>query len=192
MEQDLSQYITNEFYKLQSDVDQRSFIENFRFLMMSNDFDFDNYYSNNILKKSDFYSIVDMLYQINNLWMLSGFIHQNRQFLFNEVRELTGKQGKIDFSTPCRLGQDTMLSRMSRIMKNYSLNESTVSENAADYNINTHKLKIYATTLHNSQPVPQIIIQGKWVEKWGFSIADNIRIECYQNKLVIIKEEFSE
>ena len=75
MEQDLSQYITNEFYKLQSDVDQRSFIENFRFLMMSNDFDFDNYYSNNILKKSDFYSIVDMLYQINNLWMLSGFIH---------------------------------------------------------------------------------------------------------------------
>ena len=61
MEQDLSQYITNEFYKLQSDVDQRSFIENFRFLMMSNDFDFDNYYSNNILKKSDFYSIVDML-----------------------------------------------------------------------------------------------------------------------------------
>ena len=57
MEQDLSQYITNEFYKLQSDVDQRSFIENFRFLMMSNDFDFDNYYSNNILKKSDFYSI---------------------------------------------------------------------------------------------------------------------------------------
>ena len=45
MEQDLSQYIANEFYKLQSDVDQRSFIENFRFLMMSNDFDFENYYS---------------------------------------------------------------------------------------------------------------------------------------------------
>ena len=89
--------------------------------MMSNDFDFENYYSNNILRKSDFYSIADMLYQINNLWMLSDFIHQNRQFLFNEVRELTGEHGKVDFSTPCRLGQDTMLSRIFRIMKNYSL-----------------------------------------------------------------------
>ena len=108
MEQDLSQYIANEFYKLQSDVDQRSFIENFRFLMMSNDFDFENYYSNNILRKSDFYSIADMLYQINNLWMLSDFIHQNRQFLFNEVRELTGEHGKVDFSTPCRLGQENI------------------------------------------------------------------------------------
>lgn len=104
MEQDLSQYITNEFYKLQSDVDQEVFIENFRFLMMSNDFDFDNYYSNNILKKSDFYSIVDMLYQINNLWMLSGFIHQNRQFLFNEVRELTRQTRENRFFYPlCRL-----------------------------------------------------------------------------------------
>lgn len=46
MEQDLNKYIINEFCKLQTDTEQRSFIENFRFLMMSNDFDFENYYSN--------------------------------------------------------------------------------------------------------------------------------------------------
>ena len=38
MEQDLNKYIVNEFCKLQTDTEQRSFIENFRFLMMSNDF----------------------------------------------------------------------------------------------------------------------------------------------------------
>ena len=58
MEQDLNKYIINEFCKLQTDTEQRSFIENFRFLMMSNDFDFENYYSNKALRRTDFYSIV--------------------------------------------------------------------------------------------------------------------------------------
>lgn len=51
MEQDLNKYIVNEFCKLQTDTEQRSFIENFRFLMMSNDFDFENYYSNKALRR---------------------------------------------------------------------------------------------------------------------------------------------
>lgn len=71
MEQDLNKYIVNEFCKLQTDTEQRSFIENFRFLMMSNDFDFENYYSNKALRRTDFYSITDMLYQLNNFWMSS-------------------------------------------------------------------------------------------------------------------------
>ena len=54
MEQDLNKYIVNEFCKLQTDTEQRSFIENFRFLMMSNDFDFENYYSNKALMRTDF------------------------------------------------------------------------------------------------------------------------------------------
>lgn len=50
MKQDLNKYIVNEFCKLQTDTEQRSFIENFRFLMMLNDFDFENYYSNKSLR----------------------------------------------------------------------------------------------------------------------------------------------
>lgn len=59
MEQDLNKYIVNEFCKLQTDIEQRSFIENFRFLMISNDFE--NYYSNKALRRTDFYSIADMI-----------------------------------------------------------------------------------------------------------------------------------
>lgn len=189
MEQDLSQYMVNEFCKLHSNEEQRSFIENFRFLMMSNDFDFENYYSNKVLRRKDFYSIADMLYQLNNFWMLSAFIHQNRHFLFHEVAALTGTDGKPDFTIPCKLGQDTMLSRIFKVMKCHTLNESIISENSADYQINTHKLKVYSTTLRSNQPVPQILIQGKWVEKWGFSIGSNVRIDCYQNKLIIHLDE---
>ena len=36
--------------------------------MMSNDFDFENYYSNKALKRTDFYSIADMLYQHSTIF----------------------------------------------------------------------------------------------------------------------------
>ena len=36
--------------------------------------------------------------------------------------------------------------------------------------------------------VPQIIIQGNWVEQWGFEIGCSVSVECYQNKLVILKD----
>lgn len=189
MEQDLNKYIVNEFCKLHSDVEQRNFIENFRFLMMSNEFDFENFYSNKVLRKTDFYSIADTLYQLNNLWMLSTFIHQNRHFLFSEVNNFTTENGKPDFTVPCKLGEDTMLSRVFKVMNNHTLNENLISEASPDYPINTHKLKIYSTTLRSNQPVPQIILQGKWIEKWGFSIGCNVRIDCYQNKLILMLDE---
>lgn len=144
---------------------------------------------NKALKRTDFYSIADMLYQLNNFWMLSTFIHQNRQFLFNEVNDITSESGIPDFSVPCKLGQETLLSRVFRVMNSHSLNENIISENSSTYQINTHKLRIYSTTLRSNQPVPQIIIQGKWVEKWGFSIGCSVRIECYQNKLIILLDE---
>lgn len=189
MEHDLRQYITKEYYKLDSDVEQRNFIENLRFLMMSGDSEFTAYYSNLILKKTDFYSVVDILYQLNNLWMLSEFIHQNRQILLNEVSEISGEYGRPDFSIPCNLGKDTMLSRMFQVMKDYTMNESRVAEGSVEYAVNTHKIKVYAASSHNRQDVAQIILQGKWVEKWGFAIGSNVRVECYQNKLVIVKDD---
>ena len=35
----------------------------------------------------------------------------------------------------------------------------------------------------------KIILQGKWVEQWGFEIGCSVSVECYyQNKLVILKD----
>ncbi len=46
MEKDLKMYMTEEFIKLNTAEEQREFIENLRFLMMEDDKDFLNYYSN--------------------------------------------------------------------------------------------------------------------------------------------------
>ncbi len=36
--------------------------------------------------------------------------------------------------------------------------------------------------------MPQIILQGNWVEQWGFEAGCNVFVECYQNKLIIYKK----
>lgn len=48
--QELNQYISQKFYSLKTNTEQRIFIENFRFLMMSNDTDFENFYSHKVLE----------------------------------------------------------------------------------------------------------------------------------------------
>ncbi len=186
--QDLIHYISKEFHSLKTNTEQRSFIENFRFLMMSNDADFENFYSHNALKRTEFYSITDMLYQLNNFWMLSEFLHQHRQILFHEVDHIVKQAESPDFYTPCKLGQDTMFARIFKVFESHSANLCVVAEAPLPYSPCTHKLKVYATTQNNTLPVSQIILQGKWVEQFGFSIGSNIRVECYENKLIIIKE----
>lgn len=78
IEKNLSRYIRREYEKLESQDKQRSFIENFRFLMMSSDTDFQNFYSKRSLNDREFYSIVNSLYQLNNLCML--FIDESGDF----------------------------------------------------------------------------------------------------------------
>lgn len=185
---DLNRYISKEFQKLKTNIERRSFIENFRFLMMANDTDFNNFYSHNALCRSEFYSIADMLYQLNNLWILSEFLHQNRQFLLNEVNDMAKQTKSPDFYTPCRLGQDTMFARIFKVFQSHSTNLCSVAEDFHSHSPCTHKLKVYSTTHNNTSPVSQIILQGKWVEQYGFSIGCNIRVECYENKLIITKE----
>jgi len=137
--QNMNSYITKEFQKLKTNTEQRSFIENFRFLMMSNDIEFENFYSYKVLKKTEFYSIADMLYQLNNLWMLSEFLHQNRQILFNEVEDIIKQTRLPDFSIPCKLGQDTMFARIFKVFENHTTNLYTVAENPVAYSSSTHK-----------------------------------------------------
>lgn len=184
----LDRYISKEFHNLKTSMEQRSFIENFRFLAMSSDKDFKNFYSHNALSASEFYSIADTLYQLNDFWILSEFLRQHRQILFNEVHDMSRKTNSPDFYTLCKYGQDTLFTRISKVFENHSVNLYAVAEEPFITSHCTHKLKVYTATQKNIQSVPQIILQGKWVEQYGFSIGSNIRVDCYEDKLIITKE----
>ncbi|RKI98374.1 hypothetical protein D7X87_26855, partial [bacterium D16-54] len=110
MKNNLNRYIAAEYENLKSELEQREFVEKIRFLMMAKDKDFTDYYSSRTLTKEEFYSVADTLYALNNLWMLSGFIRQNRQVLFQEVRSSMNGLKSPDFTETCRFGKETMLS----------------------------------------------------------------------------------
>lgn len=188
IEKNLSHYITREYEKLESKDKQRSFIENFRFLMMSNDFDFQNFYSKKGLNEREFYSIADTLYQLNNLCMLAEFISYNKQFLIYEVQKMGNWQGHVDFTEPCRLGHDTMLARIFTILQHFNL--STNISYTTPINT-THNLKVQEAP-GGVVSTPRISLQGKWVEEFGFPIGSHISVECFQNKLVILSNQNSQ
>lgn len=185
IEKNLSHYITREYEKLESKDKQRNFIENFRFLMMSNDTDFQNFYSKKSLNDREFYSIVDSLYQLNNLWMLAEFVTCNKPLLIYEVQKMGNWQGHVDFTEPCRLGHDTMLARIFTILQyfNISTNISYETHDNLTRNLKVQEASGYQTS------IPKISLQGKWVEDFGFPIGSHISVECFQNKLVILNNE---
>lgn len=187
MKNDLNQYIIREYQKLDSEMEQREFIERIRFLMMANDKNFSDYYTTRNLVRTEFYSVMDSLYEMNNLCMLSEFIHQNRHILLREVREGMELQKIPDFTEICNIGKDTMLSRMFQVMQEFHNDEGILLEETA-YIPPEHRLKIYAASSAKGRAVPQIVLQGNWVENWGFSVGSTIRVECHQSKLVIFKE----
>ena len=188
MKYNLNQYLAAEYEKLKTETEQREFVEKIRFLMMEKDKNFTDYYSNRTLAKEEFYSVADTLYELNNLWMLSGFIRQNRQVLFQELNSMNGLKSP-DFTETCRFGKDTMLSRMFQVMENFQLNGYMVAEDAGlGYTVATRRMKAYSFTAKRGKSVPQIILQGNWVEQWGFEIGCSISVKCYQNKLVILKD----
>lgn len=49
------------------------------------------------------------------------------------------------------------------------------------------KMTVYKTTGTDYQRIPQIKMQGEWLEKAGFSIGDHIQVTCQRNRLVITK-----
>lgn len=50
-----------------------------------------------------------------------------------------------------------------------------------------HRLKVYYAWNRNSQ-IPRINLQGKWLERMGFSIGDRLKVECQDGRIVITKE----
>ncbi len=186
MSHDLNQYLVREYEKLDSELEQREFVEKMRFLMMAKEKDFSGYYSRRNLAGREFYSVIDTLYELNNLWMLSGFIRQNHQVLLRETQEGTEYRKKPDFTEICRIGKDTMLSRMFQVMGKFHLDEWVAED--TDYTVITRRVKAYAVTTGSGKTVPQIMLQGNWVKKWGFEAGCSMRVECFPNKLVILKE----
>jgi len=185
IEKNLSHYITREYEKLESKDKQRNFIENFRFLMMSNDTDFQNFYSKKSLNDREFYSIVDSLYQLNNLCMLAEFVTCNKPLLIYEVQKMGNWQGHIDFTEPCRFGHDTMLARIFTILQHFNIS-TNISYETRDNS--TRNLKVQEASGYQTS-IPKISLQGKWVEDFGFPIGSHISVECFQNKLVILNNE---
>lgn len=185
IEKNLSHYITREYEKLESKDQQRNFIENFRFLMMSNDTDFKNFYAKKNLSDHEFYSIADSLYQLNNLCMLAEFVTCNKPLLIYEVQKMGNWQGHIDFTEPCRLGHDTMLARIFTILQHFNIS-TNISYETRDNS--TRNLKVQEASGYQTS-IPKISLQGKWVEDFGFPIGSHISVECFQNKLVILNNE---
>ncbi len=48
-------------------------------------------------------------------------------------------------------------------------------------------MTVYKSTGTDYQRIPQIKMQGEWLEKAGFSIGDHIQVTCQRNRLVITK-----
>ena len=79
--------------------------------------------------------------------------------------------------------------RMFQVMENFQLNGYMVAEDAGlGYTVAARRMKAYSFTAKRGKSVPQIILQGNWVEQWGFEIGCSVSVECYQNKLVILKD----
>ena len=55
-------------------------------------------------------------------------------------------------------------------MERFQLNDCMVAEDAGlGYTVATRRMKAYSfTTKSGAKNVPQIILQGNWVEQWGF------------------------
>lgn len=92
-----------------------------------------------------------------------------------------------EFTEICNLGKDVILSRMFQVMESFRIDGKIVSE-SADNDVGIHRIKAYSVTANSGKNVPQFIIQGNWVVQCGFKIGYSVHVECYPNKLVILKE----
>ena len=67
------------------------------------------------------------------------------------------------------------------IMENFQMKGCMVAEDAGSgYTVSTRRMKAYLFTTKSGKGVPQIILQGNRVEKWGFEIGCSVSVECYQ------------
>lgn len=51
------------------------------------------------------------------------------------------------------------------------------------------RLTVYYGRGEYKKASPQILLQGRWLERAGFNAGDKITVECQQGRLVITKDE---
>ncbi len=54
------------------------------------------------------------------------------------------------------------------------------------------KLTVYNGRGAFKEAPPQILLQGKWLERAGFNAGDKITVDCQKGRLVITKDELEE
>ncbi len=54
------------------------------------------------------------------------------------------------------------------------------------------KLRVYNGRCAFKEAPPQILLQGKWLERAGFNAGDKITVDCQKGRLVITKDELEE
>ena len=74
MEINFKQKLTEDFLKLKTDKEKRVYLEMINFFAEADENDYKNYYTHKILNDSDFYSVVDILYNLDNFYMLEDFL----------------------------------------------------------------------------------------------------------------------
>lgn len=68
------------------------------------------------------------------------------------------------------------------------MNEKMVAQDSA-YAVAAQRMKAYSFITKSGRSVPQIILQRNWVEHWDFKVEFSDSVECYSNKLVILKNK---
>jgi toxic protein SymE len=53
----------------------------------------------------------------------------------------------------------------------------------------SRELKVYEGSDRNYKPIPQIRLQGKWLEKLGFDIGTSLNVECRNGQLTITPQK---
>lgn len=51
------------------------------------------------------------------------------------------------------------------------------------------ELRVYEGSDRNYKPIPQIRLQGKWLEKFGFDIGTAVSVECNGGQLIITRAD---
>lgn len=51
------------------------------------------------------------------------------------------------------------------------------------------KMTVYKGRGAFKEALPQILLQGRWLEQAGFNAGDKITVDCRQGQLVITKDE---
>ena len=65
-----------------------------------------------------------------------------------------------------------------------------ISFDATRYGINlSTELDYLVSVCLNATAPPQILLQGRWLERAGFNAGDKITVDCQQGRLVITKDE---